>query len=442
MSFWEKLHLNSKKASDSFTAPKFEELIAELNNPSRGWFRIIHFNLAEDPSGFLNAYFPDEACYFDLVIMEIGAYKVEPVSAEGLAHMRAVLDWYRMKRREIILRVTYDHEGKAMEREPFFFKQVCEHMEQVAEVLRSYTDIIYVYQGLLVGSWGEMHSSRFLYPDKLNFLKNILENGTDHKLRLAVRKPVQWRLLHEEQLHSTAVDAKNMGLFDDAILGSESDLGTFGTKDRTLAGWDNPWNPQDELDFQEKISEQMPNGGEVIAPADKHTVTIPELAKRLKKMHISYLNRYYDKAFWDEMEEKTWSGNDEWHNVDGLTYISRHLGYRYCVRNAFITGKAKYTGETYFAVEIENVGFAGLYEPVAVYIQWSEKDGNSHTGILTEDLSLKNGQNKFTLPYTFTEPAGEVKIFMERRSDKRRLYFANVSDEQGRVTVGNFADGE
>ena len=46
-----------------------------------------------------------------------------------------------------------------------------------------------------------------------------------------------------------------------------------------------------------------------------------------------------------------------------------------------------------------------------------------------------------TLPYTFSEPVGDVKVFMERRSDKRIIYFANQCDSQGKLTVGTFADG-
>ena len=55
-----------------------------------------------------------------------------------------------------------------------------------------------------------------------------------------------------------------MGLFDDGILGSETDLGTFGVEPGSEAGWGSPWSTEDELIFEEQLCRYVPQGGEVL----------------------------------------------------------------------------------------------------------------------------------------------------------------------------------
>ena len=45
------------------------------------------------------------------------------------------------------------------------------HMEQLGEVFSEYEDQIYIVQGVLVGNWAEMHSSRYLTRE--NYLKLV-----------------------------------------------------------------------------------------------------------------------------------------------------------------------------------------------------------------------------------------------------------------------------
>ena len=60
----------------------------------------------------------------------------------------------------MILRPVYDREGKGRECEPDSFEQVLEHLQQIGGLLRDMQHSVFIFQGMLAGSWGEMHDSR------------------------------------------------------------------------------------------------------------------------------------------------------------------------------------------------------------------------------------------------------------------------------------------
>jgi len=126
----------------------------------------------------------------------------------------------------MILRFSYDLEGKGLEKEPGSIRLVEEHMQQIGEVIREYADDIFAVQGILIGNWGEMHGSRYLTPDAFRTLTDTMIKAVDGACPVAVRKPAQWR---ELTLGWTEQEKKKLTLFNDGIFGSETDLGTYGT---------------------------------------------------------------------------------------------------------------------------------------------------------------------------------------------------------------------
>ena len=95
----------------------------------------------------------------------------------------------------MILRFSYDLEGKGLEKEPGSIRLVEEHMQQIGEVIREYADDIFAVQGILIGNWGEMHGSRYLTPDAFRTLTDTMIKAVDGACPVAVRKPAQWREL-------------------------------------------------------------------------------------------------------------------------------------------------------------------------------------------------------------------------------------------------------
>jgi len=112
------------------------ETTEELKNPARGWYTIYPFYLEKEPD-FEELYWclsKEET--IALVIVNIGAYREQDLDVTALERFRSILAFFEAHSYDVILRVTYDHEGNAVEREPFFFKIVQEHLEQLIPVVK------------------------------------------------------------------------------------------------------------------------------------------------------------------------------------------------------------------------------------------------------------------------------------------------------------------
>ena len=229
-----------RKTNIGFRAAKLTESTAEMSNPARGWYQI-HTFLAEQEPDFEELRWclhPKDTLAF--LLIDIGHFRDRDLDQEVLDRICRIFKFFSERSYDCIVRVVYDHEGKALLREPSFFSQVVSHLGQIGKLVKEFTDSIYVFQGMLVGNWGERHSSRFLSEARLRQMAEILRRSRGEETYLAVRRPVYWRMLHEEQKRKGAAASDDMGIFDDGILGSESHLGTFGTESKTDAAWNEP----------------------------------------------------------------------------------------------------------------------------------------------------------------------------------------------------------
>ena len=92
-----------------------------------------------------------------------------------------------------------------MENEPSSIKIVKSHMKQLGSIIcehmskkESLPGKILVHQGLFVGSWGEMHGSKFLSEARMKELSDTFLEATKGSCPIAVRKPVQLRSIVEQ----------------------------------------------------------------------------------------------------------------------------------------------------------------------------------------------------------------------------------------------------
>ena len=135
----------------------------------------------------------------ELVLLRIGigAFRTGRIPQESMAWVRKILAFFRDQKKGMILRFAYDLEGKGLEREPGSIKTVQEHMRQLGEIIREFSEDVYVVQGILIGNWGEMHGSRYLTPDGFRTLVLTMQDALEGACPLAVRRPSQWRELQE-----------------------------------------------------------------------------------------------------------------------------------------------------------------------------------------------------------------------------------------------------
>ena len=430
----------------SFNKADLIEITEELKNPVRGWYQLYSFRVEEsfDAKAWLMYLSADETGRNDtlvLLCMDLGAYRDKDLDREALSHIDTILSCFADSGRDIILRFSYDFEGKGMEKEPDRFSQVEKHFEQLAPVLEKHRASIYIYQGILVGSWGEMHSSKFLSAHHIRVLEEKLGQMTADIFR-AVRRPVFWRYLYSESEAAKAMEKEKVGFYNDAILGSDTDLGTYGdteTAQKNDDDWEQPWSLQKEMSFLDAICRYAPNGGEVVAgEAGREYIqemfSLEETVTGLWKRHISYLNRGHDSKVLDTWKNCFWEKPDSWNGITGWDYIGRHLGYRFVIRK--VEAVTLENHDLCFQIEIENIGFSNLYHEADIFLEYIDSGGLCQREKITCDIRRLDSRQSVQLSHRTKHGEGKYYISMQRKRDNRIIFFGNPADKDGRVFLG------
>lgn len=424
--------LFGKKPEWKFTEEKLIESTEYLGNPGCGWYHIHAFSLEEEPDMEELYWCLCKEETLALVMLDIGAYREEPLPESVLGRMRGILDFFGKQGKELIVRAVYDKEGRGMEREPASIQTVEAHMQQIGAVLSGFAEQIVVVQGLLVGNWGEMHGSKFLSKEKLQRLFLTYRSALGN-IRMAVRTPVQWRMIHTE---GTKPEQIQTGLFDDGMFGSSSNLGTYGTRPKESAGWEKEWRREDELDFAGYLGERIPYGGEAVGT--DICGELPQALAELKRTHVSYLNSVYDEQILGRWKQTKWQETGVWNGRSGYDYIGARLGYRFVIRDIYCRCGGKYRKTPCIEVRIENAGFAPLYEEAELTAVW-ETDGEEKEERLPTDMRLVLPDRQITITILLPENTGKEErrlyLILRRKRDGRILRFANQT-QGDRVYLG------
>lgn len=436
------LFIKRKKKSESgwkISKADLAERPENVSNPCRGWYQIHNFQADREPDFGELEWCLDRKDTLALAFVDIGGYRDRNLDVEALRRIRRILDFFRDNGYDIILRVAYDHQGKAVEREPYFWDQVREHMHQVGELLQNYGENIFVYQGLLTGNWGEMHTTRFQDERKRKELWEILQEYRPKATYAAVRRPAYWRQLHGEQQYRKC-STVDMGLFDDAMFASEDHLGTFGVLSREN-GWGEAWKREEELNFEEELCRSVPNGGEAVYGEEFQTQLTPKLVEdTLRRMHITYLNKIYDSRILDIWKQWKYSGVEEWNGKNFYDYIGAHLGYRLVIRDVlFQTSRGGDCGR--LEITVENTGFASLYQEAEFWLESCEGENAPPESILMKTAGKSreevwnNGESRILL-CNVPLKAQRLWLRANRKADGACIRFANGCDKDGRTRIG------
>jgi hypothetical protein len=308
---------------------------------------------------------------------------------------------------------VYDREGKGLEKEPSTAKQICRHMEQLAPVLREFDDEIYCIQGLFVGSWGEMHDSKFLSGQALRTLWNRLYKIAPENCFFAVRTPAQWELIAQNP-----AEEQRIGVFNDGLLGSETDLGTFPEAGREAY-----------IRFCEKLGRNVPIGGEAVG--DHPLGEIDSAADYFRSIHLTYLNSVFDEQVLERWKNSSFEGEN------GYDYIGKHLGYRFVLTDACLIQRKM---NQYLQIGIENRGFAPLYEDCEICLCVEKSMDASLYPVEPADLRrLLPGEHMQILFDISGQESGEMSICLYRKRDHRTIRLANEGAGDG-VVIGRLMD--
>ena len=266
-----------------------------LSNPGCGWYTIYIFDAGKEveKEKIVNSLREDES--IALVEFDISAYKNMELPNVVFNHLSDILNCFYENGKDVIFRLLYDTKGHGKESEPVHFETVLSHVGKVDSFMASYVHCVYIWQGLALGSWGEMHSTRFgTIENYQKIWKVIRDSLKDKDIFFAVRRPVLWRGLHTKSDFLRG-NYENMGLFNDGIFGSCTDLGTYAKNSEESTDWDAPWGPKAEFEFAGKLCEKVPHGGEAVNSIFyANNFGTKETISRLASMKISYLNQNHD----------------------------------------------------------------------------------------------------------------------------------------------------
>lgn len=398
---------------------KFESSISKnpaensLCNPKRGWYSIFPFVLPKKPDFTELSYCLKPTESIVLVRICIKNYNNFVLDDNALTLFSEILDFFKRHKKDIILRITYDDEGNGLLYEPDTISLIETHIKQLCPIIRDYSSYILTTQGIFIGSWGEMHTSRYLGSKELARLFLDFYEASSGSVKMAVRTPNQLRSLELELKKLAPAKYKDilslMGLYNDAITASETDFGTYSENEsREL-----------ELQFQNSLCSMVYNGGEAVNPNPLNDGS--NAINALKTMHISYLNSQHDLAVLDKWKNETLPKS-----YGGLTvwdYISTHLGYCMVLSHARLD---KHTHDR-LAVYVRNDGFASLYDKVRLKITAVNLQGESFN-IYSEPVDFIFAENDHCFDCDISSlTAGEYKLscVLERISDKREITFYN-----------------
>lgn len=373
--------------SDSF---EYSESTDELSNPYCGWYSMYGYFLTDGSSDQFDnttSKYLSNSTNTRMILLEINLknFNNSPLTANALAQLDHTLNLWENEGHNLIVRFLYDWDGKAMETEPSEFETIKTHMSQVAAIINSHVSSVYIMQGIFVGDFAEMHSSHYMDEEHMTELANYLDSIIDKRIYLSVRTPQHLRtILGTASLPDVESTVKGnsgnfrIGLYNDGMLGSSIDVGTYGSSDMqfTSDNYKSKGNRAQEIQYQNTLCLMVPNGGEAVL--DNPYNDIDNAAVDLASMHVSYLNKDHDLSVMNKWSRQIYTGNDAFYGSTARHFISTHLGYRYVLRSASIACKS-YKNTVSLQLSVDNVGFAPAYRNFNVYVtvESTDSEGNS-----------------------------------------------------------------
>lgn len=318
----------------------YEENEEVLKNPARGFYTQISYKEPERLKEIKK-----EGQTLALVTMSLKNHLEEAIPAEKLERLSVLFEEARKQQVMLLFRAAYKQDEDCLEPELSMIKI---HIEQLAAVMNAYRDVVLAVQTGMVGLWGEWHGSVYLEDE--DALKNeamkVVEwwlQNLDESINLNLRRP-----LFIQTAIEAGLDGNRLGMHNDALLATDSDMGTYLDRSKELL-WCAEW-------LNGKV-----NGGEMPYVS---AYTKPEHAKtEFTQLSLTYLNAYYNAEVLEAWEKQTLSGEN------ALEYMEKHLGYRYSLEqletNETLLAGAK---NLQLDIRLKNSGFSTIQSRFHLYL--------------------------------------------------------------------------
>ncbi len=356
-----------------------------------------------------------------------------PINDQTLDAIRETLRTAREKGVLCIPRFSYARDAFSGT-EPDDVAWIVKHIEQLAEVVNEYKDIVIAIEAGMMGPWGEMHCSKYIQPEYSNVIIDAMLKNYDESIPILCRNPGLIKD-YAESKGATIMDslpltpdhpAYRLGMYNDGYLGTADDYGTWIALDRN-----------EGREFLASQNGRMPYGGEMahtkVEFLAEHKAPIYEkdFFEELYQTRLSYLRNiltnttglqkvYEVTEFTHDTDFEGMPDVSEYYGGTWQKFILDHMGYRFVLRSASV-GKGALEG--YF----ENVGFGSVTDRLKAELILEGEDG---VYALPLDIDLNDGHYSFTVT---AEEGGQYRAYIrisavpfdKATADTRVVRFAN-----------------
>lgn len=445
--------MSLRRLHTTFQSAISEESSTSISNPFCGFYQLEGYTLNDKKSATDAKKWWKKHCaksFNPMILLEFNLkhYAKKDLSNQTIEQISAILDECTKSNKQVILRFLYDWDGHAKSTEPDHIAQIKTHISQLSIPINQHKDCVYIIQGLLIGNYGELHHSKFQSADQLRTLALEMDKDFDPSIYLAVRTPAQLRSILQTDTPETVEDeslqslSKRLGLFNDGMLGSDTDLGTYdNTADASKTSYEKPNTRLQELRFQNKLCQFVPNGGEVIFHKDYSNLMTA--IDTLSTMHVSYLNQSYDPKVIKQWQHSVYVGDGIFKNTNGYYYIKSHLGYRYILRRSHLDFHSFVGDQAFLYLTIENSGFAPAYRKFDTFLVFTDQKTRKQTNVKTAiDNCTIAGQDQSIFKVNLNirslkKRTYEISLKMVDPYTKQAIHFANDGYENSdQIPVG------
>ena len=304
--------------------------------------------------------------------------KNQDLTEDALNVLQESLDSIRANRGFVIVRICYDPWYNGRSNVTPDHEWVLKHVKQLAPVLSKNTDVIVALEMGMHGAYGEMHSDTNITYDRVAEAVNLMLRNTPPELKILTRTGnysakvlgfdnwgVDFHIDGEKFAEIAKAKGDTMyrvGMFNDGYLGTQYDYGTWGADCNTSIC------REEGVAWLEKYSINTPYGGEALTTASGYEViNTPEfLSYEGFRTHTSYLNIQWNNNLIDSWKKTPFKQKDfdydpaRVDSLSGFKYINDHLGYRFVLRESWVSDTVGADGIFKAKVRIQNVGFGNL----------------------------------------------------------------------------------
>jgi len=314
--------------------------------------------------------------------------KNQDLTEDALNVLQETFDNIRKNRGYVIVRICYDPWYNGRSNVTPDHEWVLKHVKQLAPVLSKNTDVIVALEMGMHGAYGEMHSDTNITYDRVAEATNLMLRNTPPELKILTRTGnysakvlgfdnwgVDFHIDGEKFAEIAKAKGDTMyrvGMFNDGYLGTQYDYGTWGADCATSIC------REEGVAWLEKYGINTPYGGEALTTADNYQViNTPEfLAYEGFRTHTSYLNIQWNNNLIDSWKKTPFKQKDfdydpaRVDSLSGFKYINDHLGYRFVLRESWLSDTVSGDGILRAKLRIQNVGFGNLTRKMkaSVYI--------------------------------------------------------------------------